>query len=387
MAKQKTITAIDVGSITTRVVVIGVSDDSLEPTLIGVGSSQTRGMRHGYVYNVEEVGRSIKRAILDFKKTNSGIDIRKAFFTVGGISLSSGISIGTAVISKADNEVTSLDIEKSIKESELHVDMTNRKTLSSIVLGHRIDGKEVHGNPEGMLGVKLETKVILISTLSQHLDDLESSALLAGVDPIDFIPNIIAGAESVLSEKQKIVGVALVLIGGETVTVGVFENGNPIGVQTFDIGSNNITNDIALGLKISLEEAERVKIGGISTHPKKKVDEIINARLEDICDIINAYLKKLKRSGLLPAGVVCIGGGANISGLESFVREALALPSRIGISDPTISQNTKLRDPSMLVVYGGALFGIKKRGGYEERKGKHSNIFENIKRFFDQFRP
>jgi cell division protein FtsA len=387
MARQNIITTIDVGTTTTRIVVVGNDKETKEISLIGTGLAQTRGMRDGYVYNAEEVGQSIKRAIVDFKKNNPGIDIRKAFYTVGGIALSSEISIGTAVISKADNEVTALDIEKSIKESEIHIDTTNKKILSTIVVAHRIDGKEVYGNPEGMIGVKLETKVLLVSTLSQHLDDLESASLLAGVDVIEFIPSVLAGAESTLSEKQKVVGVALVVIGGETVSIGVFENGNPIGIHTFNIGASDITNDIALGLKISLEEAENIKIGGMSSHPKKKIDEIIHARLEDICDLINGYLKKLKRNGLLPAGVVCIGGGAQISGLESFVRDALSLPSQVGISDVALSKQSKLRDPSMLVVYGGCLYGLKNKSGYEERKTRVVPFKESIKRFLDQFRP
>ncbi|KKP98059.1 MAG: cell division protein FtsA, nonfunctional, partial [Candidatus Nomurabacteria bacterium GW2011_GWA1_36_15] len=134
---------------------------------------------------------------------------------------------------------------------------------------------------------------------------------LAGIEPIDIIASAEAGSRIVLSEKQKIVGGALVNIGSETVSLSVFENRTLVSLHTFSIGGADITNDIALGMKVSLENAEYLKLGNvIEDFSKKKLDEIVEARLFDIFELIENHLKKIKRNELLPAGVVFIGGSA-----------------------------------------------------------------------------
>ena len=153
---------------------------------------------------------------------------------------------------------------------------------------------------------------------------------LAGIEPIDVVASPLAGSRVALSPKQIIVGGALVNIGSETVSLSVFENGTLVSLHTFSIGGTDITNDIALGMKVSLENAERLKLGNIvEDFSKKKLDEIIEARLFDIFELIENHLKKIKRNELLPAGVVFIGGGANIPLLEEFSKTALKLPSKV----------------------------------------------------------
>ena len=141
---------------------------------------------------------------------------------------------------------------------------------------------------------------------------------------MDIFASPIAASNITLSEKQKIVGVALVNIGSETVSLCVFENELPVLVHTFSIGSSDITNDIALGFKIPLEQAESLKLGNMEEEfSKKKLDEIIEARFSDIFELIENYLKKIKRAELLPAGIVFIGGGSNTPGVEELSKSAL----------------------------------------------------------------
>src|SRR3989338_9484128 len=185
-----------------------------------------------------------------------------------------------------------------------------------------------------MRGTKLEAKALFITYSLQHLEDLLGAIAEAGVETIDVIASAIAISNIALSEKQKIVGVALVNIGDQTTSLSVFENGLLMSVHTFSIGSSDITNDIALGFKIPLEKAEELKLGNVAEEfSKKKLDEIIEARLCDIFESIENNLKKIKRAELLPAGIVFAGGGANISGLTELSKSILKLPSSIGTSE------------------------------------------------------
>jgi cell division protein FtsA len=129
-------------------------------------------------------------------------------------------------------------------------------------------------------------------------------------------------------------GSLLLDIGAETVTIAVFEEGTVVALKVFATGSTYITNDIALGMKVSLEEAEGLKTGAVlGSYSKKKLDDIIEARIKDIYWIIDSYLKKIKRSGLLPAGVIVLGGGSHTPIIESMAKEALHLPCRIGLPE------------------------------------------------------
>jgi cell division protein FtsA len=211
----------------------------------------------------------------------------------------------------------------------------------------------------------------------QHLEDLISVLATANVETIDVIGGPIATSKIALSEKQKIVGVGLVNIGGETVSLSVFENGIPVSVQTFSIGSSNITNDIAIGFKIPLETAEQFKKGNVDESvSKKKLDEIIEARMTDIFESIENHLKKIKRSELLPAGIVFVGGGANIPRLAELSKSILKLPSTLGVTDIFGNSKTKLRDPSWFTALG-LVMSSRDENGYTE--GSFSNLIKDLK--------
>jgi cell division protein FtsA len=346
------------------------------PKVIGVGESETKGIRHGYVINAADTVSSVKNAVASAER-NSGIKIKRAFISVSGTTLHSETSSGEAIISKANSEVTGLDIKKALEDSENNLNLNNKKVIHVFPLSFKLDGKDILGRIEGMCGNKLEVKALFVTYSSQHLDDLLAVVAEAGVETIDIIASPIAGSHLALSEKQKIVGCGLVNIGSETVSLAVFENEMLISLQTFSIGSSNITNDIALGLKIPLEEAENLKLGKISEEcPKKKLDEIIDARLSDIFESIENHLKKIKRNELLPAGITFIGGGANVSGLAELSKSFLKLPSQIGATEMFGNAKTKLRDPSYFVALGLVL---SSKDDNKYTGSSSSNLFKDLK--------
>ena len=355
MAKN-IVTGIDIGTNTIRVVVAQISKEFRSPQIIGTAMVESRGLRHGYVTNQSDATRAIKRAIT-LAEESAQISIKSVYLSIGGISLESVITHDSILISRADNEVTDLDIEKLTELSEERANLVNKKIIESIAVQYKLDGKEVYGNPVGMRGTKLEVETIFMTCLEQHFNDLINVTEDAGVDTLDVIPAPVAASLVALSKRQRAVGCLLANIGAETVSIAVFEDDIPISLQVFPIGSTDITNDIALGFQITLEEAERVKIGESHQLPKKRLDEIIAARLTDIFELINAHLKKIKRDGLLPAGIILTGGGSGISTIEDFAKGMLNLPSKIAV--PSHSKIGEIfQDSSWFVAFGLCIYGF-----------------------------
>ena len=368
---------IDVGSATTRVIVGEFFKGEKNPKIIGIGEAPTGGMRHGYVVNFSDAIISVKNAVTSAER-GSGIKVKRAFISISGTTLRSEINSGSAIISKADGEVTTLDINKALEEAEDNLNLNNKKVVRGFPISYRLDGKEIQGRLPGMRGTKLEVKSLFITYSATHLEDLLEVVAEAGVEAIAVVPSPLAACDIILSDKQKIVGTALVNIGSETTSIAVFENGLLTALQTFSIGGGDITNDIALGLKIPLETAESFKLGNIyEDYSKKKLDEIIEARLSDIFELIENHLKKIKRAELLPAGIAFIGGGANIKGLEEFSKSALKLPSRIGTCEIFGNTKTKLRDPAWFVALG---LLTSQENDNNDRPGSFGNFFKDLKK-------
>lgn len=386
------ITGIDVGTSATRVVIAELEKGRVLPRIIGTGIAESKGLRHGYVVNRHEAAESIELAIRMAEKS-AGVRVKNALISVGGISLESITSHGTAVVSRADSEVTELDVEKAMTNSEENVgSLSNKHIIQSVPLQFILDGKEVYGRPEGMRGSKLEVKTLLVTCLDQHLRELVQSIEDAGIDVEHIVAAPIAASLVALTRRQRTVGCALVNIGAETVSLVVFEEDLPITLGVFNIGSSDITSDIALGLRIPLEEAEEIKVSGAnpSQYPKRKLDEIIEARLSDIFELIEAQLKKISRNGLLPAGIVITGKGAGIATIDDLARAVLQLPSTrpsVDILHTITPVPQGIQDSSWFVAYGLCIFGATQRNGQGGIFPGTSKIGQQLKSWLKQLLP
>ena len=390
------ITGIDIGTYHVKVVIAdaGEKNEKGLPKIIGAGISDSHGLRHGYVTNVKDVAESIKQAVA-LAEEKAGVKVKKAFVGVGGIGLS-GITVTSSIITtRADAEITSMDIAKLQEQCEKDIPrsaIANRRIIYSIPVQYTLDGVPALGNPEGMSGNKIELTSLFITCLEHHVADLIQAVNEAGIQVQDIMASPIAAGFVTLSKSQKIAGCVLANIGAETVSIAVFENNIPSSLEVFPIGSTDITNDIALGLKVPLEEAEQIKIGAItgSSYPRKKLEEIISARISDMFELIEAHLKKIGRNGLLPAGIVITGGGSGMHSIDDMAKLALRLPSRIGsISDTTNSSKTSFKDGTWAVAYGLCIWGIHADGGPEIDGTKifFVNLWRAISRWVKQFLP
>ncbi len=327
--------------------------------ILGTGLAESKGLRHGYIVNKEEVAKSIIEAKRQAEYA-ARVPVRAAFLAVGGISLDEARATGSAVISRADQEITALDLEKAAKAAREAAapGFLNRHVLHSIPLEYRVDGTKVLGDPLGMKGVRLEVDYLFVTCLAQHEEALAAAVEDAGIEVIDQMASPLAGSYVLLEGDQKMKGCVLANIGAETISIVVYDEGIPVSVKVFPMGSSHITDDIALGFRISLEEAERVKLGRLSgaMYPRKKVDDFIVGRLNAMFALIDKHLKSLGRRGPLPAGIIISGGGAGVGSISDIAKGSLKLPARL--AEFRLSADTKIRDATWAVSYGLALWGL-----------------------------
>lgn len=363
MAKKIAV-GIDIGTYQIKTVVAEAeeNDDSVLPRILGTGFAESRGLRHGYIINPTDVIACLKKSVAQAEKT-SGIKIKRAFVSVGGIGLGSVISTGSVIITRADAEIDKLDMDKVVEAAGREIPQSialNRQVIHAVPIQYKLDGKVVLGNPVGMRGAKLEAKVLFVNCLERHVEDLVGAVEEAGIEVIDVMAAPFAAGLVTLTKTQKIAGCLLANIGAETLSIAVFENNRPISLEVFPRGSTDITNDIAIGFKIPIEEAEYLKLGGLSAnnYPKKKLDEIIQARLSDMFELIEAHLKKIGRSGLLPAGIIITGGGGGVDFVEELAKRELELPSKV--AKIIVADNkSPFKDPSWSVACGLCVFGLE----------------------------
>ena len=355
------ITGIDVGTFHVKVAIARLPRNggpNAKPEIIGTGLAESRGLRSGYIMHEADVARSIKSAVVQAEKA-AGLTVKRAHIAIGSIGLEEMYSHGEIIPSRADSEVTTADVDKLMRDSEERIldRIPNRRILHGIPLRYSIDSNEVLGRPQGLKGTKLEADSLFITTYELHVSDLIKTIEGLGIYVEDVIASPLAASFVLLSKAQKRAGCVLVNVGAETTSIVVFEESTPISVKIFPVGSSDITNDLALGLRITLEDAEKIKRGAMTsaTFSKKRVDEIIAERLKNIFGLIDAHLKKIKRDGLLPAGVILTGGGANLLQAVDAAKNTLELPARTAALE--IGKNIKVKEASWAVAYGLCMWG------------------------------
>ncbi|MFT5360027.1 MAG: cell division protein FtsA [Candidatus Paceibacteria bacterium] len=380
--KRRTSVGLDIGTAITKVVVVEHGKDGTFH-ILGTSKSETKGMRQGYPIDLPEVTKTVQEVILEAER-KTGQKIKHLTMSIGGVSLESVTAPGGTIISRADNEITELDVEKSIAESLSTLNSANKKVLHEIAIEHRIDGDPVYGDPIGMKGLRLDIRTLFVTTLERHYNNLIKIVEAAGVSVDDVIATPLATSLTILNERQKNAGCILIDIGQEIVTISIFENGKLAAIKTFPVGSSHITNDIALGLQIPLEDAELLKTGHIiGSFPKKKLEEIIEARLEDIFELIGKYLKKIGRHKLLPAGAIIVGGGAGSHATEIVAKQILKIPVRIGQAKSILPHKTMRQDQTWFTALG---LCIADRFNEKEYSGDNmiSDFFKPIKDVFSE---
>jgi cell division protein FtsA len=331
-----------------RCVVGHLDDAGGKPTIVGVGKAPNTGMRKGVVSHLQGPGAAIDDALGEAERM-SGYQVDVASMSINGAHILSTKADGMIAVGAADHEITRDDLARIEDVATVGKVPPNREILEVIPHAYRLDGQDNIKDPLGMAGTRLEIQANVVSALAPHLHNLQKSADLAKVAPRLIIPSAIASAKAVLNESQMENGVAVIDMGGATTSVAVFEEGDLQYVGVVPLGGSNITNDLAIGLKTDPEIAEKVKLShavamirkeheGISlkhdkevlTFDSNEIDEIVDARLEEIFEAVQKELKKAGRAGKLPSGVVLTGGTANMKHMADYAKQALGLAARVG---------------------------------------------------------
>lgn len=342
---------VDIGTTNVRAVIGIIGDDDLTPTIVGAGRSANRGMRKGTVNNVEEVATAINLAIEEAERI-SGQSVSGATISVNGSHIVGLNSKGVIAISGHGHEITNDDLQR-VEEAASVVQLpANREILQVFAKSYSLDGQENIKEPFGMSGVRLEVDAHIITAATPALKNIDKTMEVAGVSISRHILVALASAESVLAPKQRESGVAVIDLGAATTNILVIEEDDVQHAAVIPVGSNNLTNDLAIGLKTDLEIAEEVKIkhaSALGTERKTRkhidvgteeekhiferqmVDEIVTARLDEMFDLVTRELKKINRDGKLPGGLVLVGGGALLPNIAEYVKERMQLPAKVGV--------------------------------------------------------
>jgi len=401
---------IDIGTTTVRCVVGHIDATTGTPTIVGVGQAPNSGMRKGVVANLTGPARAIDEALGEAERM-SGYQVNAASISINGAHILSTKADGMIAVGAMDHEITHEDLSRIEEVATLGKVPANRESLEVVPHSYRLDGQDNIKDPIGMTGTRLEINANVVSALAPHLANLQKTAEMAKVDAHTITPAILAAARAVLSEQQIENGVAVVDLGGATTSVAVFEEGDLQYVAVIPIGGVNITNDLAIGLKTDPEIAEKVKIGHATAVARKNderisikqeketfnfessdVDEIVEARLEEIFDAIHKELKKAGRAGQLPSGVVLTGGSAKIKGITEFAKERLGLAARVGKSSGYGGVAENIEEPHYAAVVGLMLLdsqGSSQPAGVH-KPGNGGKALKNaggaISKFLDRFK-
>lgn len=372
---------IDIGTTTVRCVVGHIDSTTGSPTIVGVGQAANSGMRKGAVANLNGPAQAIDDALGEAERM-SGYQVNAATLSINGTHILSTKADGMIAVGGLDHEINHEDLARIEEVATLGKVPANREILEVVPHSYRLDGQDNIKDPLGMTGTRLEINANVVSALAPHVSNLQKTADMAKVQPNAVIPAVIAAARAVLGEQQLENGVAVIDIGGATTSVAVFEEGDLQYVGVLPVGGINITNDLAIGLKTDPEIAEKVKIanaiatarGGsedISIKQDKEVlhfestdvDEIVEARLDEIFEAIQKELKKAGRAGQLPSGVVLTGGTANLKGIADYAKNKLGLAARVGKSSGYAGVAENIEQPQFAAAVGLMLIDAQSQSG------------------------
>jgi cell division protein FtsA len=415
MTSDQILVGLDVGTSSIRVVVGKREEQEKLPSIIGVGESVSGGIRKGVIVDIEEAVSSISKA-LEKAERMTGIPIEHAVVSVGGAHVRSLESHGVIAVSRADGEITENDVVRVIDASQAIQVPTNREILHVIPKYFTLDGQTGIKDPVGMAGIRLEVDSQIIEASVPFIKNLTKCVMQSGVDIDDLVLGPLASAQAVLTKRQKELGVVLIELGGGTTGVVAFEEAELLYTSILPVGSDHITNDLAIGLRTSVDVAETVKLefGGALAEmankteeidlskidkteegkvSRKHVNEIIQARLEEIFSMVNKELKSIGRDGQLPAGAILTGAGAKLPGAVELAKKELRLPVQIGFPANIATIIDRVDDPSFSTAIGLVLWaneyltwgnrGIS-RFARDFLKGASADKMRN---FFKQFLP
>ncbi len=378
------ILGLDIGTSSVRAAVAERHKDG-RPFLRFVYKEASRGLRKGAVIDLAEASRAVAKVLAEIKKFSRSA-VNNIYLNVGTPQAKTQTSKGVSPVSRVDTEIYQDDIDRVVRASQAVGVGSNRTVIHNVIREFVVDGVGDIADPLGLSGNRLEVSSLIIDVFAPHLKNLMRVVELSGGQIGGLVFGPLVAARAAISKNQKDLGVVLVDIGFGTTGISVYEENKLVGTSVFPVGAGNITNDLAIGLKIPVGAAEGLKLGygyalakevssretielskflpeARGTVARRFVAEIVESRLAEIFEFVNNELKLLGKAGQLPGGAVLVGGGAKLPGITELVKQELKLSSQIGLSikEDWLAENENFseyfEDPEFVNVLGLVLWG------------------------------
>jgi len=406
--RRGSVVGIDIGSTKIATVVAQVAESGVD--VIGVGTAENTGVRKGMIIDVEETISALS-ASLEEAERMSGLNITDAVVSVSGQHIEIAKSRGVVAVSRPGQDINEDDVDRAIEGARSSTAPANREIIHSIPLQYSVDGQTGIKDPVGLAGVRLEVETLLITGLSSVLKNTTKCLNQAGVTVNQFIFTPLAVALAVTTKKQRSNGVLVMDLGAQTTDYVVYEDDQVLTIGTIPLGSAHITNDLAIGLRTSIDVAEEIKrhygvaqpslvkekkLAGAKVGFDEEIDlalvaDIIEARLNEICVMVREQLRRINRDSQLPGGVVLTGGGAHQQGVVQLLKDTLKLPVAIGeVTRELSGMVDNVSEPDYATSVGLVLYALEatndaprpwiklKGGNWRDIAGKTRSIFKNL---------
>ncbi len=413
---HRTIVGIDVG--TTKVcTIVGQVYDNGRVNVLGVGLTPSKGLDKGVVVNIDDAVNAIATSIEKAERL-SGYRISAAFVGIAGRHIQSLNSRGVVAVARSDHEITRHDVARAVEAAQAVAIPTQREVIHVIPRAYVVDGNEGIRDPVGMSGFRLEVETHIITGEIMAIQNLIKSVQKTGVEIDDLVLQPLAAGEATLSADDKDRGVVLVDIGGGTTDIAVFAQGGIWHTSVIPVGGNHFTNDIVIvqqtphntaeylklkyGAAIAEEtedESDVIEAEGFAPGERQQIsrhmlNQVLQARAEELTELIYNEIRRSGYEGLLPAGIVLTGGTAQLPRLDELMRDMLGIPVRIGTPTDLTGLADTLNSPAYATAIGllrwgmrHGMSGLHSGGGLPSEHGGWVSTYERFKRWLKEFLP
>ncbi len=404
--KENIVTGLDIGTTKICVIVGEISSDGVN--IIGIGTHPSRGMRKGVVVNIDATVNSIKRAVEE-AEIMAGCEIKSVYAGIAGGHIRSFNSHG--VIAVKNREITEEDVRRVIDAAAAIAIPVDREVIHVIPQEFIIDDQDGIREPLGMSGVRLEAKVHIVTGAVTSAQNIIKCTNRAGIEVCDIVLQPLASSEGVLTQEERELGVMLIDIGGGTTDIAIFHEGCIKHTAVIAMGGNQVTGDIAVGLRTPAAEAEKIKIkygcawsgvvdneetievpgiGGRKPRivSRRALCDIIQPRMEEILTFAHRELIKSGYDDLMASGVVLTGGTAHMPGLCELAEQIFDLPVREGIPIGINGLVDVVKNPMYATGVGLVLYGARNPRGKRFTNGDSrlfARVLRRMKEWFLEF--
>lgn len=406
-----TVVGLDIG--TTKIgCIITELEDAGKIKVVGVGTAPSEGLRKGVVVNLEQTVHSIQSAVADAERM-AGVKVHSVFAGIAGDHIRSINSRGVIAVSRTDKEITKADVDRVIEAAKAVAIPMDREIIHVLPQEFIVDDQAGIMEPIGMSGVRLEAEVHIVTGAVTSAQNIFKSITRAGLEVRDIVLEPLASSYAVLSPDEKELGVALLDIGGGTTDIAIFFEGSIRHTAVIGLGGNNVTNDIAIGLRCPVNRAEEIKkasgnaiaahispdefvrVPGVGGRGEREVSRqvlasIIEPRMEEIFQLAYREIKKTDYADMLAAGVVITGGAAGLENLAELGEQVFGMPVKVGY--PTSKMTglvDAIKEPMFATAVGLVQYGVEHQDEIKSIKANGKSTFDEIlvrmKKWFADF--